>query len=170
MSKKNKMILWAILLCVAGIFVYVVSIPKGNTVESRQELLNDAVSGESTWKIMQETNIENYIISCAYSENDKATIAVFCPTQNGGYKFVTSTNRNNKEVIVGGVNINEDWYDLIWFNGVQTEYAEVTYTIDNEEKTIKYDTSNMNLISVKNNEQSYKLDVYYYDSEGNKYE
>lgn len=29
MSKKIKMILWAILLCVAGIFVYVVSIPKG---------------------------------------------------------------------------------------------------------------------------------------------
>ena len=48
---------------------------------------------------------------------------------------------------------------------------EVIYTINNEEeKTIKYDTRNMDLISIKNNEQSYKLDVCYYDKEGNRYE
>ena len=84
---------------------------------------------------------------------------------------MTSTNRHNKEIIIGGVSINNDWYDLIWFNGAQTEYAEVTYTINNEkEKTMKFDTRDMDLIYIKNNEQSYKMDVYYYDNEGNIYE
>ena len=171
MNKRFKLFALAILLCVAGVLIYFVSLPKGNTVESREDLLNDAIRGESAWKIVKEINIEDHIISCGYSENDKATIAVFIPTTNGRYKFLTSTNRHNKEIIIGGVNINNDWYDLIWFNGAQTEYAEVTYTINNEtKKTTKYDTRNMDLISIKNNEQSYKLDFYYYDNAGNRYE
>ena len=171
MNKAIKISVFAILLCVAGALVYFASLPKGNTVESREELLNDAIRGESKWKIVKEINIDEYIISCGYSENDKSTIAVFVPTNNGKYKFLTSTNRHNKEIIIGGVSINNDWYDLIWFNGAQTEYAEVTYTINNEkEKTMKFDTRNMDLIYIKNNEQSYKIDVYYYDNEGNIYE
>lgn len=171
MNKVIKFLVLVILICVTGILVYFVSLPKGNTVESREDLLDDAIRGESEWEIVKEIKIDDYIISCGYSENNKATIAVFVPTTNGRYKFLTSTNRHNKEIIIGGVNINNDWYDLIWFNGAQTEYAEVIYTINNEEeKTIKYDTRNMDLISIKNNEQSYKLDVCYYDKEGNRYE
>ena len=171
MNKVIKFLVLVILICVAGILVYFVSLPKGNTVESREDLLDDAIRGESEWTIVKEIKIDDYIISCGYSENNKATITVFVPTTNGRYKFLTSTSRHNKEIIIGGVNINNDWYDLIWFNGAQTEYAEVTYTYNNEEeKTIKYDTRNMDLISIKNNEQSYKLDVCYYDNEGNRYE
>ena len=171
MNKVIKFLVLVILICVTGILVYFVSLPKGNTVESREDLLDDAIRGESEWEIVKEIKIDDYIISCGYSENNKATIAVFVPTTNGRYKFLTSTNRHNKEIIIGGVNINNDWYDLIWFNGAQTEYAEVSYTINNEtKKTTKYDTRNMDLISIKNNAQSYKLDVYYYDNAGNRYE
>ena len=46
----------------------------------------DAISGESKWTIMKETNIDDYIISCGYSENDKFVIAVFIATSNGKYK------------------------------------------------------------------------------------
>ena len=35
---------------------------------------------------------------------------------------------------------------------------------------MKFDTRDMDLIYIKNNEQSYKMDVYYYDNEGNIYE
>ena len=79
--------------------------------------------------------------------------------------------KNNKEIIISGVSINENWYDLIWYNGAETEYAEVTYTVnDVKENKLKFDTSNMDLISIKNNEKSYQLDVSYYDNEGNRYE
>ena len=169
--KKYKVILLLLLICIGGTLIYYVSLPKGNTIESRELLLNDAISGESKWTIMKETNIDDYIISCGYSENDKSVIAVFIPTSNGKYKFMTSTSRYNKEIIISGVNINENWYDLIWYNGAQTEYAEVTYTVnDVKENTLKFDTSNMDLISIKNNEKSYQLDVSYYDNEGNRYE
>lgn len=171
MKKKYKLFILIMLLGIIGAVAYFISLPRGNTLESREVLLDNAIRGESKWNIVKEVNVEDYIISCGYSENDKSTIAVFAPTSNGKYKCLTTTRRHNKEIIVTGVNINNNWYDLIWFNGAQTEYAEVTYTVNNEkEKPLKYDTSEMDLICIKNNKNSYQLEVYYYDSEGNRYE
>ena len=144
---------------------------KGDTVESREALLDNAISGGNDWTIVKEKEIDGYIVSCAYSTDGKSTIAVFKPASNGKYEFSTSTNRDNKDIIIGGALINGDWYDLVWFNGAQTEYAEVIYTVTGVRKeALKYDTTSMDLICIKNSEKEYSIEVCYYDSEGNIYE
>ena len=147
------------------------SAPKGNTIESREVLLDNAISGGNDWTIAKEKEIDDYIISCAYSTDGKSTIAVFEPGSNGKYSFSTSTNWDSEDIIVGGAIINGEWYVLVWFNGVQTEYAEVIYTINGVKKeALKYDTANMDLVCIKNLEKDYSMEVYYYYSEGNRYE
>lgn len=171
---NKKRLLYALipLVCIIGAVLYFSNIsPNGNTVKSREELLDSAISSGDNWTISKETEIDNWVISCAYSTNGKSTIAVFEPTSNGKYKFSTSTNRENKDIIIGGAIINGEWYDLIWFNGAQTEYAEIIYTINGVRKEpLKYDTTNMDLIFIKNPEKKYTVDVCYYDSDGNRYE
>ena len=157
---------------IVGIIIYTFyALPKGDTVESREELLNNAISGAKEWSIVKETKIDGYIISCAYSSNGKSTIAVFEPVSEEKHKFSTSTNRDNEEIIIGGTIINGKWYDLIWFNGVQTEYAEIIYSVNGETKEpLKYDTSDMDIICIQNSEKDYSINVTYYDKDGNKYE
>lgn len=159
-------------ICISAAFIYYVhSLPSGNTIESREELLGNAVSKGKGWSIAKEIKIDDYIVSAAYSIDNKATIAIFKPTSNGNYKFSTSINRSNDDIIIGGAAINGQWYDLIWYNGAQTEYAEVTYSINGkEDKILKYDTTDMDIIYIRNNEKEYNLSVCYYDGEGNKYE
>ena len=143
----------------------------GNTIESREELLDSSVSKGEGWSIGKEIKIDDYIVSAAYSTDNKATIAIFAPTSNGNYEFSTSINRNNDDIIIGGAMINGQWYDLIWYNGAQTEYAEITYSISGkEDETLKYDTTDGDIIYIMNNEKEYNLSVCYYDGEGNKYE
>ena len=172
MKKKMLLIGFVAIVCVVGILICCAySSPDGKTIESREELLDDAISTGESWSIAKEIEIDGYIISAAYSTNNKSTIAVFKPESNGKYEFLTSTNRDNNEIIVGGAIINGDWYDLIWFNGAQTEYAEIIYTINGKEyKPLKYDTTDMDIIYNKNAEKDYSMKVYYYDSEGNRYE
>lgn len=172
MNKKRLLYVLVPLVCIISALLYFSNIlPKGNTVESREKLLDDAIPKGDNWTILKEVEIDNYIISCAYSTNGKSTIAVFEPTSNGTYKFSTSTNRENKDIIIGGAIINGEWYDLIWFNGAQTEYAEIIYTVNGVKKEpLKYDTTNMELICIKNSEEKYSIDVCYYDSNGNRYE
>ena len=139
---------------------------KGDTVESREALLDNVISGGNDWKIVKEKEVGGYIISCAYSVDGKSTIAVFKPASNGKYEFSTSTNRDNKDIIIGGALINGEWYDLVWFNGAQTEYAEIIYTVNGVSKeAIKYDTTDMDLICINKPEKEYSMEVCYYDSE-----
>lgn len=171
MNKKPLLYILIPLVCIIGALLLSDILPKGNTVESREELLNNAIPKGNNWTISKEIEIDNYIISCAYSANGKSTIAVFAPTSNGRYKLSTSTNRENEDIIIGGTIINGEWYDLIWFNGAQTEYAEIIYTINGVRKEpLKYDTTNMDLIYIKNPEKEYSIGVCYYDSKGNRYE
>ena len=172
MKKKHLLYMLMPIVCIIGAFIYFSNVqPKGDTIESREKLLDNAIPIGNNWTISKEHKIDDYIISCAYSVDGKSTIAVFEPTTNGKYKFSTSTNRDNKNIIIGGTIINGKWYDLFWFNGVQTEYAEIVYTVKGVRKeALKYDTTNMDLICIKNTEKDYSIDVCYYDSDGNRYE
>ena len=172
MKKGSLLYVLILLVCIVGAFLYFLNIlPKGDTVESREALLDNAIPRGNSWTISKEIEIDNYIISCAYSVNGKSTIAVFEPTANGKYKFSTSTNRDNDNIIIGRAIINGEWYDLFWFNGAQTEYAEIIYTVNGEAKeALRYDTTNLDLIYIKSTEKDYSIDVCYYDSNGNRYE
>ena len=114
--KKWLLIISATVICVAAAFLYFFSLtPKGDTITSRESILNTAISKGNEWTIAKELELGGYIVSGAYSTDNKSTLAIFEPTGNGDYKFSTSTNRNSDEIIVGGVAINGEWYDLIWF-------------------------------------------------------
>ncbi len=172
MKKKNLLFAVVVFLCVVFMVIYFISSsPKGDTLESRENILNAAISKGKDWTIAKEIEIDGHIISAAYSTDNRSTLAVFKPTGNNKYEFSTSTNRNNDEIIIGGAIINGAWYDLFWFNGAQTEYAEITYTVNGQEKdTLQYNTENMDIICYENPEKEYSVHVVYYDSEGNKYE
>ena len=149
--KKWLLIISATVICVAAAFLYFFSLtPKRDTITSRESILNTAISKGNEWTIAKELELGGYIVSGAYSTDNKSTLAIFEPTGNGDYKFSTSTNRNSDEIIVGGVAINGEWYDLIWFNGAKTEYAEITYTINGQvQDTLRYNTDDMDIISIK---------------------
>ena len=172
MKKMYLKYVLILLVCIVGVVIcFFYSLTKGDTIESREALLDDAISRGKDWTIANEIKIDDYIISSAYSTNGKSTIAVFEPISNGKYKFSTSTNRENTDIIVGGTIINGEWYDLVWFNGAQTEYAEIIYTVNGVKKEpLKYDTTNRNIICIRNPAKDYSIAVCYYDSEGNRYE
>lgn len=170
--KKKVIIILTAVLCIAAVFLYFFnSNPKGDTITSRERILNNAISKGNEWTISKELELDGYIISGAYSTDNKSTLAVFEPVGNGNYKFKSSTNRNVEEIIISGAAINQEWYDLIWFNGAKTEYAEITYTINGQvQDTLRYNTDDMDIISIKNPEKEYSIHVAYYDNDGNKYE
>lgn len=172
MKKNKKVFIAIILLCFVGILIYSINsqAPRGDTVESQEKILNRALQGGKNWTIYNAAYIDNYQISGAYSTNGKSAIVVFEKMDNGNSKLVLSTTENNDSIIVSGMIINQEWYDLIWFNGAQTEYAEITYTIPGEEKkTIRFDTSQMGVIYTPAVAETYSWNVIYHDEYGNTY-
>lgn len=171
---KKRLLLGVVIVVICFVCIFAFQfffVPSGNTIESRENMLNHSISKGKEWSIAKEIKIEDYIISAAFSTDHKVTLAVFQPASNGGYRFSTSINRNEDEVIIGGAAINGSWYDLIWFNGARTEYAEIIYTIDRKKQdTLRYDTTDMDIICKKNPEKEYTIDVFYYDKNGKKYE
>ena len=144
--------------------------PDGSTIQSREELLANIPKG-TAWKIAKETEFKNYIISGMYSSDGKSGIAVFEPLDNGKYKMSSREWRENDEIIISGYIIDGTWYDLVWFNGAQTEHAEVIYTIDDVvQDPIIHDTKEMNIFINEAPSKDYRINVVYYDGTGNKYE
>lgn len=170
--KKNLFLIGLILtVCSVYFMYYICSLPLGKTIQSREKILNNSISKGEDWTIAKELKLGDCIISGAYSTDNKATLAIFMPTKIGNYRFITSTNRDNDDIILSGAMINGEWYDFIWFQGAQTEYAEITYIINGQvQNTLRYDTEDMDIISIKNPEKEYTIQVVYYDSAGNKYE
>ena len=48
--------------------------PDGSSVQSREELLENIPKG-TEWKIVKETELKNYIISCMYSSDGKSVFS-----------------------------------------------------------------------------------------------
>ena len=75
------------------------------------------------------------------------------------------------EIIISNTVIKGKQYNLIWFNGTPTEYAQVTYTEDGKKSVkLKFDTKNMDIICYHYPSDAYSMNVCYYDSDGNRYE
>ena len=128
---KKAIIVFAILLvfiiCIGGIRYY--SRPDGSTLQSREEICAEFPRGKD-WKIAIEHELNDYIISGIYSSNEMSGIAVFEPYGNGKYKLHSREWRDNDRIIITGITVDNKWYDVIWFNGAKTDYAEITYTLD----------------------------------------
>ena len=168
-------LLAAVLLICGVVFYQSQKEEDGATLESREVLLDQAISqGKGTqWTIATETKLEDHIVSGAYSTDGKVTLAVFSPLGDGKYEFSSSVNREKDDIVIDTTAINGTRYNLIWFCGAQTEYAEATYIVNWELQPVKrFDTTNMDIICVKIDAaaKEYSSHVAYYDSQGNRYE
>lgn len=88
-------------------------------------------------------------------------------------EFSSSVNREKDDIVIDTTAINGTRYNLIWFCGAQTEYAEATYIVNGELQPVeRFDTTNMDIICVKIDAaaKEYSSHVAYYDSQGNRYE
>ncbi|HIT78949.1 MAG TPA: hypothetical protein IAC40_01550, partial [Candidatus Faecivivens stercorigallinarum] len=66
--KKKVIIILTAVLCIAAVFLYFFnSNPKGDTITSRERILNNAISKGNEWTISKELQLDGYIISGAYS-------------------------------------------------------------------------------------------------------
>lgn len=172
MRKKPLLIVLAVTIFIAALFAYSSrKTVKCDTIESREDMLNLAVSKGKDWTIAKELELDGYIISGAYSADRKAALAIFEPIGNGNYKFHTSSNQNKDDIIISRALINGSRYDLIWFYGAKTAYAEITYTINGQKQdTLRYNTEDMDIIYCEKPEKDHFMHVVYYDSDGNQYE
>lgn len=172
MRKKLILILIAAILCIAGVYIYhICQLPAGDTAESREEILNASVQKGSDWSIVKEIEIDSYIISAACSSDNMALLAVFEPESDNGYSFVNSAAGSADEIIIENTVIKGKQYNVIWFNGAPTEYAQVTYTEDGKKPLkLKFDTKNTDIICYHYPSDAYSMNVCYYDSDGNRYE
>ena len=76
--KKWLLIISATVICVAAAFLYFFSLtPKGDTITSRESILNTAISKGNEWTIAKELELGGYIVSGAYSTDNKSTLAIF---------------------------------------------------------------------------------------------
>ena len=157
-----------VVMCIGSISYYIQ--PDGSTLESREELLQERSKGK-LWLISVEQKIDNYIISGIYSGYDERGLAVFEPKGNGKYKLQTRVFRDNDRIITTSSYIGGQWYDIVWFNGAKTDYAEITYTLDGvKQEPIIHNAKGMEIFINPAPAKDYSIDVVYYDSEGNKYE
>ncbi len=169
-KKRNAAICLIAAGCLAGILIWQHTKPNGSTTESREELLNAALSKGEDWTIVRETEVEEHLVCGACSADNRAAIVVFEPSGNGKYVFSTATCGDRKAVLFGGAVLNGDWYDLAWFCGEQTEYAEILYSVGGAaEPALRYDTSNMEVLYHRNPKKEYSVRVCYYDAVGGQY-
>ena len=174
-SKRFFIILSIIIVLLVGARVYRRNVLfSGATYESRENILNEAATKGDNWKISKETKIENYIVSAAYSSDGYSSIAVFKPEKSGRYSLSTTHNAKNNNIISAYYRVDGKAYDILWFNGAQTEYAEIIYNVEGEElEPITFDTKDMPIIVIEapvsgeNSEYGYKAT--YYDADGNAY-
>lgn len=170
MKKKSVIIMIAAIITILGYGAYrYCSQPDGSTVKSREEMLRDTPKG-AEWNILQEQELEGYLL-CSIDSGQKSGIAVFEPIDDGTYKLISKEWRKSDEIMISGLPINGVWYDLIWFDGAETKYAEITYSVDGiENDPIIFETSDMKIICSKAPAKDYTLTVKYYDNDGNVYE
>lgn len=172
--RTNKKLLIAIDIIVVALIIWFGFIrnplPDGSTLESRQERISILNNGED-WTIDKELVIGDYIISSAYSSENKASLVTF-KAEGDGYSLQSTVKRNMDEIITGAVNIDGKEYVLITFMGAETEYALVTCTdnVSGEENTVRYDAEVSDIIYFESPSDDFNMNIVYYDKEGNMYE
>lgn len=174
MKKKNIFIVIFVIIIIMIVgyicFELVCKKSNGSTLDSREKLLN-ANSNPQSWNIVKEVKIDKYIIS-GINFSNKSGIAIFENIKYDNYKLNSMYQNYSNKIITTGLFINEIWYDVCWFNGASTDYAEFIYTdINGNVEKIKFETDDMNVIYSKSPfEKDYTLKVVYYDEFGNIYE
>lgn len=171
LKKKWLIIILVVILLFLGVTTFeYLGVPNGQTVESREQLLEGIPKG-SEWQISTEQSFNDLIVSGIYSADGKSGVAFFEPTGNGKYKLSSRECRENDRIVISGYLFESIWYDVVWFNGAETQYAEITYTVNGvKQEPIIHDSTNMKIFINEAPAKDYSINVAYYDNEGNIYE
>lgn len=160
----------ALILLAACLLIYhAASRNDAATVEDRERRLQEAMP-DGSWTIVHETEVEGYLLSGARGGRGQSALAVFEPIGGGRYQLREAVS-HGAGVITNNVRIQDTWYDVIWFGGAVTEYAEVSYVVGRESQgPYRYDTSEMEVICRPAPANEYSISAAYYDGEGTQYQ
>ena len=172
---KGKMSLY---LAVGILFVVILGVRffqnrqshNGSDLESRKVLVNEVEEG---MRIVEETRIQNYIISGITGANGKYGLAIFQPQGDDGYKLQSTYTKEQGEIMIGNVLIGDTDYNLFWFDQSDLDYAEITYTDNAKGETlepIQLDATTGDILYHEAPGNDYTVKVVYYDVNGNMYE
>ena len=171
MKKQRIVSVMTLILCTAMLFLLsACSAPKGDTIESREALLNESIKEGKEWTIEKEITINNNIISAARGADDMTTLAIFRPTFEGGYAFSRSVILPSYLIMIISAEIGQENYDLFWVSDPKAVSLEISYIVDGEAlEPLTYDVSNGEIIALQQEGKDVSITACYYDSEGNRY-
>jgi len=171
MKKQRIVSVMMLILCTAMLFLLsACSAPKGDTIESREALLNESIKEGKEWTIEKEITINNNIISAARGADDMTTLAIFRPTFEGGYAFSRSVILPSYLIMITSAEIGQENYDLFWVSDSKAVSLEISYIVDGEAlDPLTYDVSNGEIIALQQEGKDISITACYYDSEGNRY-
>ena len=165
--KKFIVIIILIISLLAGILYFLT--PNGKTMESREEILKNSTSGKYVWEIDKEIKLYDYIISSVYGNKDG--LAVFKSYGNNKYKLQSVTYKEKGKVVIEQIVYKNVVYYIAKCDQANLDYAEVIYSIDNEELEPRiFDVRENNLISFKSPSDDFTMRIIYYDKDGNQYD
>ncbi|MBQ3548683.1 MAG: hypothetical protein IJA33_02260 [Oscillospiraceae bacterium] len=171
MKKQRVVSVMSLILCTAMLFLLsACSASKGDTMESREALLNESIKEGKEWTIEKEITINNNIISAARGADDMTTLAIFRPTFEGGYAFSRSVILPSYLIMITSAEIGQENYDLFWVSDPKAVSLEISYIVDGEAlEPLTYDVSNGEIIALQQEGKDISITACYYDSEGNRY-
>ena len=160
-------IIISIIILLAGILYFLT--PNGKTLESREEILKKSKTGKYVWEIDKEIKLYDYIISSVYGNKDG--LAVFKSYGNNKYKLQSVTYKEKGKVVIEQIVYKNVVYYIAKCDQANLDYAEVIYSIDNEELEPRiFDVRENNLISFKSPSDDFTMRIIYYDKDGNQYD
>ena len=140
----------------------------GATRESREAILS-ANGGIRDWTILNEIEVENYLI-CAIASEDQREIAVFEPLKDGNYGYVTSTKDTKGDVVSFPVLLNEVRYLLTYADIQNPDRAEITFTVDGiTNEPVILDAKSAGVLVTELPPGDFEYTVLYFDTDGNQY-
>ncbi len=173
MKRKKYMILILAIVFIAIIINYMIyrGNRNGSTLESRQLQLREIERLGENVTIIQELMIDDYIISGYTSSSNQYGLAIFASRGNGNYEFETDYTRQNDRLIHGYVMVNSKCYDLFWANRDDLDYAEVIYESNGLFCELKkMDAKDNKILYMEAPSDDYRVEYYFFDLNGNKYE
>lgn len=168
--KKKYYIYIIIVLLISLVGAIYLFTPKGNTLESREKILQNSKTSKYVWEIDKEIKLYDYIISSVYGTT-KDGLAVFKSTGNGKYKLQSVGYNEKGKVVIEQIIHQEKVFYIAWCNQSNLDYAEVVYTIDNEELEPRiFDVKENSFISFQSPSDDFSMRITYYDKDGNHYD
>ena len=136
----------------------------GATLEKRQEMLNEVRSG---CRIVVEEEVKDAIVSGYVLPGGNQGVAVF-EKEKKGYKLTSTDEREQGRTVLATTYLDDEWYQLIWKNAEDLDYALVTYTEEDgeTEELILNAKDNRILYCEWPEADSFSMDVVFYTLDG----